>query len=340
MLATPYEGRADAPWPPFSLGWAECAADDAEACERGRLLLGALPPYHYADDALPGGLYRFFAFDTPIGQAVGALKFVGEARAMELSRMGQAASGVHVITLRFPNQGTFTVTDAAAGDSFEVALPTGAAWQDALAANDANATVGSAPSQGTNPAGFTFTGGVSTSLTAHWSDASGGAQTTVITVTTLTQEPAPGAISDQPAGIPPISYPSKVAAATAMNQALAAHGYKRADQGIYKGYQSLAGLVVDGFPGTNTINSLRATLQAAGMQLANVRVYPWLSSGTYDGTNAPTWAEWTGAAAAPPAAPKSSNAGMVAGVGIAAALAVGVAAVIAKSSGALGAVYG
>ena len=55
MLATPYEGRADAPWPPFSLGWAECAADDAEACERGRLLLGALPPYHYADDALPGG---------------------------------------------------------------------------------------------------------------------------------------------------------------------------------------------------------------------------------------------------------------------------------------------
>jgi hypothetical protein len=96
VYATPYEGKADSPWPPFELGWAEVARDDA-AAKRRASMMGALPAYHYVDDALPEGLYRFFAFETPVGPRVGALKFVGAERAAELlkpPRMGQGPGSV------------------------------------------------------------------------------------------------------------------------------------------------------------------------------------------------------------------------------------------------------
>lgn len=89
--STPYQGRADHVWPPFSLGWAEVPyGHDAGVRDKARLLMGSLPVYHYADEALPAGLYRFFKYETPIGEAVGALKFIGEGPARMLLGQGGA----------------------------------------------------------------------------------------------------------------------------------------------------------------------------------------------------------------------------------------------------------
>jgi len=90
--ATAYQGRADHVWPPFAVGWAEVPyAHDEGARQRARMLLGSLPVYHYADEALDSGLYRFFKYETPIGEAVGALKFIGEGPARML--LGQGTGG-------------------------------------------------------------------------------------------------------------------------------------------------------------------------------------------------------------------------------------------------------
>jgi hypothetical protein len=86
------------------------------------------------------------------------------------------------------------------------------------------------------------------------------------------------------------------AAAVSMNNALAGHGYKLVDQPLYKAFQSAAGLVNDGFPGTHTMGVLQSVLAAIPQPFANVPVYPWHAApGTsgYDGVNAPTWAQWT-----------------------------------------------
>lgn len=278
VYATPYEGRADHPWPPFELGWAEVARDDAAAARRASMMMG-LPPYHYVDDAMPEGLYRFFAFETPVGPRVGALKYVGEARATQLLRVGQ---GPGTVESWVDSQGSAT----------------GAVTLDGQAIPEDNS-------------------GISSSAT------NSGIQVT------------------------PVAYPSLQAAATAMYNALQANGYRRLDQPIYAGYQLSAGtLTVDAFPGTNTMNSLKATLAGMGITMSSsIPIYPWLATtasgatgqAAYDGVNAPTWAQWTGQGTAPAAA-TSSTASMV-GIGVVAAIAVAVAAVIAKTSGALGPMY-
>ena len=333
-IGTAYEGRADHPWPPFVDGWAEVPHDDAIARVRARSLLWQLPPYHYADEPLETGLYRFFAFETPIGEAVGALKYIGEQRALAL--MG--ALPTRAIQIPAHNPGTIVVTGVQQGQAFAVDLPDGATWQTGLSANDTSSAIGSAPSQGSNPAGFTFAGQGGGTLTAMWTDADGNLQTTILSLTSSVQEAPPATVQDAPqTTVTPVSYGSKSAAAVAMNNALIAHGYKRADQGIYKGFQALAGTTVDGFPGTHTMTDLRATLAAMSPPVApaNVKTYPWLSSGRYDGVNAPTWAEWTGATTPPatPATSGKSNAGAIAAL---TALGVTIAGVIAKASGAIG----
>jgi hypothetical protein len=103
------------------------------------------------------------------------------------------------------------------------------------------------------------------------------------------------------------SAPAVQATAIAMNDALADHGYKLVDQPIYKAFQAAAGLAADGFPGQHTMAALASNLQAAGETIAPVKVYPWASKPGqtgYDGVNAPTWAEWTGAAPPPVPLPK------------------------------------
>jgi hypothetical protein len=114
------------------------------------------------------------------------------------------------------------------------------------------------------------------------------------------QPPPPG--PPPPTGQPPLpdvaplpGLPPVQAAAVAMNEALAAHGYKRSDQGLYRAFQRSAGLGNDGFPGGHTMGALATILHDMGLIVAPVPVYPWLSSGKYDGVNAPTMAEWTGA---------------------------------------------
>lgn len=84
------------------------------------------------------------------------------------------------------------------------------------------------------------------------------------------------------------------AAATAMNNALIAHGYKAADQGLYRAFQSQEGLTPDGFPGTLTMQYLKDVLFSMGVEIAPVKIYPWTAAGGYDGVNAPTQVEWYG----------------------------------------------
>ena len=89
-------------------------------------------------------------------------------------------------------------------------------------------------------------------------------------------------------------------AAAAMNVLLNQHGYKMADMPIYKAFQQNAGLGADGYPGSGTMGKLIATLNAMSVPVAPVKVYPWKSTGGYDGVNAPTQAEWSGADSSPP----------------------------------------
>lgn len=91
------------------------------------------------------------------------------------------------------------------------------------------------------------------------------------------------------------------AAATAMNNALAAHGYRESDQGLYVAFQKDAGLTTDGFPGTNTMSALQTVLTAMSVVIAPVPIYPWLASGSYDGVNAPLLSQWA------PSAPSGSS---------------------------------
>lgn len=102
-------------------------------------------------------------------------------------------------------------------------------------------------------------------------------------------------------GAADIDDPATQAAATAMNNALLAHGYKYADMALYKAFQQLAGLAADGFPGTQTMTELKDVLFAMGVEIAPVPVYPW-APGAYDGVNAPTAAQW-----AAPTAPSGGN---------------------------------
>jgi|ERR1019366_2101401 hypothetical protein len=98
-------------------------------------------------------------------------------------------------------------------------------------------------------------------------------------------------------------------AAQAMNDALNAHGYCQADTGLYSVFQSAVGFTADGFPGQNTMIALRQTLTSAGIAMANVTIYPWTGDANgggqaaYDGTNAPTWAEWTTCSGGPSPTP-------------------------------------
>lgn len=278
LQAIAYQGRADHAWPPSGDGWAEVPYHhDASVREHAQtVMLGQLPPYHYADEAMASGLYRFFAFETPIGKAVGALKFIGEGAARDLL-LGQSPSDVYASTEAW------------------IATPTDTGGL-------ATDTGGAVPADNSAITGTGGGGGV------------------VVT---------------------PVNYPTLAAAASAMNAALAAHGYVRTDQPIYAGFQIKAGdLTVDAFPGTHTMNRLRNVLPAGTM--ANVRVYPWLATtpggatgqAAYDGTNAPTWAQWTGAAGTAPAV---ARAGMGSGAlvaGVVGTLVV-VGAVIAKSAGAI-----
>jgi hypothetical protein len=90
------------------------------------------------------------------------------------------------------------------------------------------------------------------------------------------------------------STASEQAAAVAMNNALLAHGYKSADQGVYRAFQAQEGITPDGFPGSTTMQYLKDVLFSMGIEIAPVKVYTWSASGGYDGVNAPSQAEWLG----------------------------------------------
>jgi peptidoglycan hydrolase-like protein with peptidoglycan-binding domain len=116
--------------------------------------------------------------------------------------------------------------------------------------------------------------------------------------------PPPGVLPDPvvppppPVPVAPVVVQTPLqAAAVAMASALNTHGYKLADQPLYKAFQRAAGTTQDGFPGTGTMGRLRAALATVNLPMPSVPIYPWRSMpGTsgYDGVNAPVWPDWTG----------------------------------------------
>ncbi len=94
--------------------------------------------------------------------------------------------------------------------------------------------------------------------------------------------------------VPPTQATPAARAATAMGVALAASGYRLKDQPIYKAFQryGMGNANPDGFPGPKTMTALKTALDALGVSMPPVPIYPWLASGAYDGVNAPTVAQW------------------------------------------------
>ena len=121
-----------------------------------------------------------------------------------------------------------------------------------------------------------------------------------VSVKTAANVAAKGAAAAIPLPSPPAGLSPVQNAAFTMNAALGTRGYKKSDMGLYRAFQSAAGLGADGYPGTGTMNALASALTSipGGIGLAPVKVYPWSSKGGYDGINAPTNAEWSGSASA------------------------------------------
>jgi len=113
--------------------------------------------------------------------------------------------------------------------------------------------------------------------------------------------PAPTPVGPQPAPTPVVVQTPVQAAAVAMTNALNAHGYKLADQPLYKQFQTLAKTTADGFPGTGTMALLKSVLSSMSppLPMPNVPIYPWKAAPGYDGVNAPTLQQWTGQAPGP-----------------------------------------
>jgi murein L,D-transpeptidase YcbB/YkuD len=112
--------------------------------------------------------------------------------------------------------------------------------------------------------------------------------------------PAPTPTPTPPGTTPGTPTTPVQVAANNMAVALQSNGYRLSDQAIYKAFQAAQGLTQDGFPGTNTMNALQSVMQSYGATWPftdgyttnTIVVYPWSASGTYDGVNAPTSAEW------------------------------------------------
>jgi hypothetical protein len=155
--------------------------------------------------------------------------------------------------------------------------------------------------------------GVNAPTSAEWYGSAVPKTSPIIPPPAPTVSPPPGAPPSPAPVIVPAAYvtPSPVNppatataldAAKAMNGMLMVHGYKQADMALYKAFQSKAGLSpADGFPGIGTMGKLELVLKSAGLTIAPVKVYPWRSTGGYDGVNAPTAAEWYGTGAPAPA---------------------------------------
>jgi hypothetical protein len=105
--------------------------------------------------------------------------------------------------------------------------------------------------------------------------------------------PAPAIAVQVPAAAAAAQTPAQ-RAALAMSAALEANGYRQTDQPVYKAFQryAMGAANPDGFPGTKTMAALYAALDELGQVKPPVKVYPWLSSGGYDGVNAPSASEW------------------------------------------------
>lgn len=85
------------------------------------------------------------------------------------------------------------------------------------------------------------------------------------------------------------------AAASAVNVAIDLGGYRKRDMGIYKSFQSAAGLSpIDGYPGSEFTLALGQALKTIPLPMSP-RVnsaYTFSSATGFDGVHAPTSAQW------------------------------------------------
>jgi hypothetical protein len=63
--------------PPSGPEWVPIDRGSDELDAAAVSLMGDLPAYHSTDRMLSSGLYRFFAFETPVGNRISALRFAG-----------------------------------------------------------------------------------------------------------------------------------------------------------------------------------------------------------------------------------------------------------------------
>lgn len=122
MTTTPirYNGTPDQMLPPNGPGWAHVTIDDDYARERAPSMLGALPLYHYQDEQLASGLYRFFHFEKANGgTTIAAIKLVGDAHGGTLGAPNVGASfGDAVVIDPASAENACTGTDGASSDGF------------------------------------------------------------------------------------------------------------------------------------------------------------------------------------------------------------------------------
>jgi hypothetical protein len=75
-----YNGTPDQMLPPNGPGWAHVTVDDDYARAVAPSMLGALPLWHFKDEQLPSGLYRFFAWEKANGaKSIAAIKLIGDS---------------------------------------------------------------------------------------------------------------------------------------------------------------------------------------------------------------------------------------------------------------------
>ena len=77
-----YAGSPTNVAPPCHASWAAVDEASDELRRTAASILPQMPPYHYVDKLLKDGVYRLYTYETPIGQAIAAQRFIGPVGSM------------------------------------------------------------------------------------------------------------------------------------------------------------------------------------------------------------------------------------------------------------------
>lgn len=130
-----YVVDTQAPFPPAGPGWCEADAADTHASEVAADLLPWFPLHHYADARLAGGVYRFFAWESPHGKHMGALQFTGSG----LMGAGPVLEAPGGLATAGANQGEVSTNVGAGGEPIPSPTAQCVAWVPTTSNAQANA---------------------------------------------------------------------------------------------------------------------------------------------------------------------------------------------------------